>query len=559
MNKVNVLFFKSYNTDSQILSSMVEDTIKKVFSDFGYDYTYEVRESWGLIPSNDNPESSAYSLLKAAFDNYLIIVDGSLDRTIGQPLNFNFGKNYECITPAVMNLDNVIVLSRTHIPLNFLPTRSNVCPLGKDEDAVNPDNKKYHGFTKRYNNEQIIGWLEKELTNMYNNKVLGDDGVEYNRLYRDPQYKLDISISPLELIKIQENVFKENTIALKRERKHLKKSKRCFISYRGTYCNKSYKSISGREYTVEDVKNAILKESPDAEVIFFKEGALSNEFMPEVRRWGFVSYIDRVIRECDEFWIFDTKHNSYGSKNTLGYWDSWWCLAEILTIMRMKANLQLKPDFRIVIFDPDEKNSHKIYTIDTTKWHKITQEENQELARYYANSDFLEAGYESANNMRKLRKWPTFMQRFRFFLLKKLFFPMVMQDEADEFKFETFKKSIYSHVYDKSFYSGRIYTSPNKTTKGMDMNVLYDKDFVWKFLNINGWYSDPKNSSGHVVEKFPGSDFITEDEFTEDKRREIGVVKDESDEFYIWWVPRKGKKTGPNGCVIEIVELYKNQ
>ncbi|MCH5312186.1 MAG: hypothetical protein J1E57_09590 [Prevotella sp.] len=558
MNIIKIVFFKSYNTESQLLSAMIEKKIQEVFCEFGYDYIYVVYNSWGLIPSKDNPETSAYFLLKAAFNNDIVIIDGSLDKT-SLSFDVDFGKNYECITPAVMSLDNVIVLSRTQIPLNFLPTRSNVCPLGKDEDPVNLDNKRLHGFSKKYTNEQIVCWLKSELISMYNNKTIGDNGVEYNRLFRNPQYKLDITVSLDDLIKIQEHVFNENSVALKRERHSLQSSKRCFISYRGTYCKKGYRSSSGREYTVEDVKNVILGKYPNAEVIYFKEGALSNEFMPEVRRWGFVSYIDRVIRECDEFWIFDTKYKNQESENTLGYWDSWWCLGEILTLMRMKANLQLKPDFRIMVFDPDEENGQITYPIDMTKWHKITQEENQELARYYANSDFFEAGYESAKNMRALRKWPTFIQKIRFYLLKKFVFPVVLSDESDEYKFEIFQKSIYSHVYDKSFYSGRIFTSPTESSKGVDITILYDKDFVWKFLNINGWYSNPKNPSGHIVEKYPGADFITEEQFTDQKRKEIGVIKDESDEFYIWWVPRKGRRTGPNGCIIEIVELYKKQ
>lgn len=45
-------------------------------------------------------ESSAYQLLKAAFNNEIVIVDGSLEQNEYTDENiYNFGSNYECLPP----------------------------------------------------------------------------------------------------------------------------------------------------------------------------------------------------------------------------------------------------------------------------------------------------------------------------------------------------------------------------------------------------------------------------------------------------------------------------
>ena len=557
--QLSINYFCSNSPLSEDLFSLIQSSIEPIFMELGYAVTIHKHDSWGLLPENGNLETSAYKVLKSAFNGEIVLIDASVE---GNDNDVEFGNNYECLTPAAMNLDNIIILSRTQLPLNFLPTRSNVSKLGDDTDIVNPDNDTHRGFRKTYSNSQIVCWLMSELKRMHNNTHTGKDYVKYNRLHRDPTYTIDIdkyanSIS--ELIRLQECVFNENEKALKLEKSTHSCSKKCFISYRGRYCSSPYTSVNGKKYTIENVKQAILSQSKTAEVVYFKEGALSNEFMPEVRRWGFVSYIDRVIRECDEFWIFDTKYKEGVESEECGYWDSWWCLGEILTIMRMKYNQQLKPGFRVIVYDPDKEGNDQIRDVDIEKWHRITKEENEELARYYANSDFLEAGYESAANMRRMRGLPNFFQKFIFRRLKKNVFSTFISDGHDDYEFNTFKKSIYSHVYDESFFSGRIYSLYSESPKGLDMNILSDKDFIWKFLNINGWYSNPNNTSGHIVDPYPGAKVVAEDDFSEELLKELHVVKDEQDEFYIWWTPRTGRRTGPNGCVIEKVSLYKNE
>ena len=351
-------------------------------------------------------------------------------------------------------MDNILILSRTQIPLNFTPMRTNVKKLGVMEDKFNPANSGKRGYQLEYTNQQIIDWLKVEITNMANS----------GRLKRNSELKLDVAniSNTEELLSKQNEILGENIDFMKFFNASSKK--KCFISYRGCYYNR--KKYNGK-YDIEEVKKEIENyHNGNAEITVLAEGCLSNELMPEVRRWAFVCYIDRIIRECDEFWIFETKHkDKNGEVKEVGYWDSWWCLGEILTLLRLKNDILQSGKIKVMIFDPDAEESNKIREADISQWHTITPEENKELARYYANSDFLEAGYESVKKMRQMRKWPRFLRKLKFSVMKKLVYSQyanAIGDDnfMDEYTFEDFENSIFSHVYDKSFMEKRKSSLP---------------------------------------------------------------------------------------------------
>ena len=111
-----------------------------------------------------------------------------------------------------MSLDNVLILSRTQIPLNFTPLRSNVRRMGQYEDEVNEDNEERKGYQLEYSNSQIISWLKKELIVMN----------EANRLVRDINLLLNIdnySKRIEELVRKQKEIFEENTKFIESTRK----------------------------------------------------------------------------------------------------------------------------------------------------------------------------------------------------------------------------------------------------------------------------------------------------------------------------------------------------
>lgn len=564
MNEIIIRYFYCETKEGEILSSMVSKCLKDLEGDLANTFTIHSQPAKGLSRTS---ESSAYQLLRAAFNNEIVIVDGSLEQNEYTDENIhNFGSNYECLTPAVMSMDNILILSRTQIPLNFTPMRTNVKKLGVMEDKFNPANSGKRGYQLEYTNQQIVDWLKVEITNMANS----------GRLKRNPELKLDIAniSNTEELLSKQNEILGENIDFMKFFNASSKK--KCFISYRGCYYNR--KKYNGK-YDIDEVKKEVENyHNGNAEITVLAEGCLSNELMPEVRRWAFVCYIDRIIRECDEFWIFETKHKEKnGEIKEVGYWDSWWCLGEILTLLRLKNDILQSSKIKVMIFDPDAEESNKIREADISQWHTITPEENKELARYYANSDFLEAGYESVKEMRQMRKWPRFLRKLKFSIMKRLVYSQyanaVGDDNfMDEYTFEDFENSIFSHVYDKSFMENRILSCGRCINTGTSEAVVCDEKFIWKFLNINGEYTGRRMDMGSQV----GSIIITPKEFNyivRDEKRlnhnlikaggalrcnknHLSVIHRTKDFFYIWWTPRMGKRTGPNNSVIEIVPVY---
>lgn len=552
---------KQFISKTQELKTMVYKLLKDLQNEIHVNFTFEEKMAYGLKGENSSP----FQLVKAALNNDIVIVDGSLEEDEFKKFNLDFGVNYECITPAVMSLDNVLILSRTQIPLNFTPLRSNVRRMGKYEDKVNKENNGRKGYQLEYSNEQIVSWLKDELTHM--NKT--------HRLVRDVRLQLNIDNYKEgieELVKRQKEIFEENTKFIESTRKK-EGIVKCFISYRGCYYNrKKYDGKYDIPKVVEEIKAF---HNGNADITVLPEGCLSNELMPEVRRWAFVSYIDRLITECDEFWIFETKHKE-GELQEFGYWDSWWCMGEILTILRNK-NEVLSGKLKVLKFDPDAKDGENISQVDISTWHSITSEENKELARYYANSDFLEAGYESVAQMRAMRQWPRFLRKLKFKLMMKYIGSTYSNsfEDADfenEYKFDDFESSVFSHVYDKSFMENRILTCGSCISLGETEENVRGKNFIWEFLNINGEYTERVDGlstpEGTIIltpkmfkyivkdEKKKFKNFIKAGGAIKYSKGHISLLYRTTDKFYIWWTPRNGKRTGPNNVVIETVQVY---
>lgn len=570
MNQINIQYFscspyhvgeEKFASKTQELKTMVYKLLKDLQNEINVNFVFEEKLAYGLKGENSSP----FQLVKAALNNEIVLVDGSLEEEEFKKFNLDFGTNYECITPAVMSLDNVLILSRTQIPLNFTPLRSNVRRMGQYEDEVNEDNEGRKGYQLEYSNSQIISWLKKELIAMN----------EANRLVRDISLLLNIENYKEgidELVRKQKEIFEENTKFIESTRKEEGKVK-CFISYRGYYYNrKKYGGKYDIPKVVEEIK-AFHNENADITVL--PEGCLSNELMPEVRRWAFVSYIDRLITECDEFWIFETKHKE-GESQEFGYWDSWWCMGEILTILRNK-NEVLNGKLKVMKFDPDAKEGENISQVDVSTWHSITSEENKELARYYANSDFLEAGYESVAQMRAMRRWPRFLRKLKFRLMLKYIGSTYSNsfEDADfenEYKFDDFESSVFSHVYDKSFMENRILTCGSCISLGATEENVRGKNFIWEFLNINGEYTERVDGlstpEGTIIltpkmfeyivkdEKKRFNNFIKAGGAIKCSKGHLSLLYRTTDKFYIWWTPRNGKRTGPNNVIIETVPVY---
>lgn len=555
-NLLKIHYFKSYTKEAENLLNMVVQQIPCfVEHETGIGISIIPEDSKGLLPEGDK-QASAFTVLQAALNNEIVIIDASIEEIDGEDL----GVNYECITPAVSSLDNVLVVSRTQLPLNFIPCRSNVAPLGlkdpTDELSANdvfghsimldekykPDND-LTTYKKEYSNEYIVAWLKSTLLKMYAN----------GRLVREGFPLIDVTNPPTDMFQREMEIMGENLDAIKKEDGNRRKS---FISYRSAYYPKNEptdRKYKGK-YDVKDIVRIVdgyhndPKHEEWEEPFLYPSGVLSNELMPEIRRWAFVAMPDREIREADEFWIFETKHKHKSGKDgkieieEYGYWDSWWCLGEFITIVRMKHSAQLKKNFKLIIFNPD---TDAIEIIPYEEIPTMTDEQNRELARYFANGDFLEAGYESMGNMREMKKKPIWLRWVFFQLLKRYVWPKVMpKEDVKGFKFKYYNDSIKSHVYDEEFMKDRILVDEGQERGLTRDNVFGDKDLIWKFLNINGCYTESKN-----VPLYPGSSIV--------KGAEKLTATDKH--FYLLWTPRMGKRTGHKECIIEVVPIYERK
>lgn len=557
---LQIKYFKAYSEKAKELEKILsESLVTYIKNELNIEAYFESLNSKGLSYKDGN---APWQVLTAAFSNSLVIIDGSIEEVDG----YKLGANYECITPAVSSLDNILIVSRTQLPLNFIPCRTNVAFHG-EKDLLNPANNS-GGYSKRYTNDHIIQWLREQLSWMKNN----------GRIPRPKDLLIDVtSLSASEILNAEKKVLNENTKAINAER-HSKK--KIFISYRAKYFfdgTKSKKEDNQSSkynglYNIEDIVNVIeeyhakIGDSDNWDIPFYyPKGILSNEFMPENRRWAFISIPDRKIRECDEFWIFNTNHkvNKNGEIEEVGYWDSWWCLGEFLTLIRMKFLGQLRDDFKIMIFSPD--NETKITELPHEKLPNMTEAQNRELARYFANGDFLEAGLESMANMRKKRYWPKFCRYLYFSFMKRFVWPMIY-GKFRNYPFKYYEESVMAHVYDKSFVENRILEWTSPETGGTSMTeVLNDNNFVWNFLNINGYYTgkipDVREYSNVLnlniceenLQESLQSKGIYEISLSRNSKK---TIRKSLDKFYIFWQPINGRPTGPNNCIIEVVDIY---
>lgn len=73
MNRITIKYFSRKTCEGKTLSSMVSKCLKDLEEELGYTFTFHSQPAKGLSKISD---SSAYQLLKAAFNNEIVIVDG---------------------------------------------------------------------------------------------------------------------------------------------------------------------------------------------------------------------------------------------------------------------------------------------------------------------------------------------------------------------------------------------------------------------------------------------------------------------------------------------------
>lgn len=394
---------------------------------------------------SDAPE---YEFHKVVLYSDVVIFDGSLEED-----GIALGENYACIPHAPYLMENVIVVSRTELPINFIPNthQTNVTLIGeetKEERERNPQ--------KQYSNEEIIEWLKGCLVTM----------VEEGRLPRKPEYKVAKEL--LSDSKVILDYFNK-IYSLTEGNKKNRYEHTAFISYRSYYGEHE-----SNGYSIKDLEKVILdyhKEHHPTEkwrVMFYASGslALAQDCPTEFHRWRLLTYIEYIIKQVDEVWIFNTHDLAYGPS----YWDSWFTQGEILSLMNMKQYLPNScPD--VFMFDTTKKDYECIRELPALnkKSHKL-------LGTTMANTDSIYGditAYQGASilkeNWQYLPKW----MRWGLSLYIRLFFGTSL------------KKQLSSHSYDRSFWTNRIVTCPDCCKNGHNLDSFSDENFIEDFINIS--------------------------------------------------------------------------
>lgn len=485
-----------------------------------------------------------YDMLKACIEDDIVIFDASIEYHNG-----TWDSNYEAATANAMAMDNILVVSRTRLPFNFYTMRTNVPELGLEW------RDQFNNIVSTYNNKDIVEWLGKELTLMSKSiEISHNKGAKLSLRPRIPvPSSLKEVLTPGKLNLFSDELWNLLYKKMDDSIEYMKKirTRGAFISYRSYYYKNTYHGVSAC-----DLKEIIKKRHNDINypVALYAEGDIAFEFMTEQRRWGVESFVDKKIRDIDEFWIFET-----GDEDGYEYLDSWWTCGEIISLMYMKASGCPLPRIYVYKYCKDRKKM-VIEEKDIDYIPDLSKSLFKELSRYFANAD---GANESMGNMRTLRRKNWLVQRMAYHAMKqiqkKVFKSKQIEDEKDTNKFSDYRDSIYSHVYDESFTDNHIVfcRSEQKRLTPSSIEDFNNPQFVWNFIRTNsemenGKFKDEIESRGYYsVTPLEMKEIIKNRQWI---CKENGVkirIKEAAEPIFQWWPIRQGKRTGPNGCIIE--------
>ena len=542
MSKIKISFFRTENQGDE-LQHKIQTIVLPYLSELGLEC-----EKFSIVCNGTNID-----FLNALSHDDIVIFDGSIEKDE----NGNWDSNYAAATLNSNISPNIKVVSRTQLPINFVPRCTNV-PLLGDEKTIVVDGDVQR--VKTYTNDDIIEWLKKDLLKMF------QDGL----LPFPSQYKLDENLNfslsmngrqALELVEKNRNIQSQLLDDLSLPRRG-----GAFISYL-SYYDKNAINEKTVHSLIEHIKNK--HKNDNYPVTWYSEGAIVSEFLTEQRRWEIVSFVERRIREIDEFYIFLTEPNPEGAP---AYFDSWWTQGEIIALMYMKFSGAPLP--KIFVYDPqndriDEKEDSFIPDLD--------EETAKEIARYFSNSDALSRGDENTAAMRRLRLYPKPLLKIHAKAMASvadLFLPEPMAKTLKDTTYESIHQSAHSHVYDKSFTRTHIAVCPRccQRRPAMTIDDFANSDTIWSFILTNTFNKRLDKQTKRALQQ-RGFHSIMKRKFKWPwQRQKIDmqeieqrgywqcptcglkkqVKKNKNNAYFFYWPIRYGnRRTGPDGRIIE--------
>lgn len=487
--------------------------------------------------------SSQYNMFKASMEDDLVLFDGSIEIDD----NGSWDSNYITATAQPCAQDNILVLSRTRLPLNFPVMRTNVPELGVNDKDSNGEPILF------FENSDILIWLKNEISLMAKSTTIGNQTFTPRIPICD---KFKTIVPPFEELNKLDSIFFEiqkAKMADAIEFINATKRKGAFISYRSHYYKNKYKGL----VTAQDLASTIkqIHNDSDYPVTLYAEGDIANEFMTEQRMWFVESFVEQKLRLSEEVWIFETDN-----EDGYSYYNSWWTQGEIIALMYMKASGAELP--KIYVYYYDSHSGEMKYELKNSSFiPDLTKDAVKELSRYFSNSS---GTFESMRSMREIRNLDAEQQYSYYKMIKQMsqqFLSLGIDNSTSkefEYDYDSFMESVYSHVYDRSFVENRIVMLPNYAEITID--CFKKSQFIKQFICINSerddkLYKDDIENRGYVSISPEHMDNI--DKTHEFKWGTISkqIQRINYSQFY-WWPIRSGMRTGPNGVIIELIKNW---
>ena len=508
-NNYIITFFASSTNEGCDLISKVDCDAFRAFVDakLGAEGLTNVKSVVNVIyPSDAKYDTIHFAAYQKQSD--VVIFDASIE----EYENGLLADNYKCVPHAPYMIPNVLIVSRTVLPLNFIPHTTNVLPFGENFNI--DENGKIEPIVS-YDNEDIVEFIKDKVTILIHNTVSGI-------LFKDdPDPQLYLSNG----------------------------EKVAFISYRSYYYDESHKCNGAN---VETLKQYILDyhkaKTPDEQwkVLFYPPGGLAINSLIENVRWILHSSISNVFLVVDEVWIFDTK-----STDEKSYWDSWFTQGEFLSLMSIQRGMPNRMP-KVFLYNPHSGASTELKSLPT-----IPDKEYSALSLLAANSDNLWGDYATLRNVIQfLDKWKSYdcFKKSLWRLWSKIssLIAKIIWKEKLVIDFDKMSKE---HGYQLEFLTNRVFSCPNCIKTGHNIDSFKDENFIREFLQI-----------GDMQDQTKGYFTIGKDDFNESAKRgyvecplcnrKIYLRRNEKQDCYLWkkWTAKTNQEN--NDWNIERIPSY---
>lgn len=479
----------------------------------------------------------------------IIIFDGTIENDAG--LN---NAKYDFLDPSILLRDNFFVVTRNTLPMNIVPPHSNLNQF----DALR--NNMYQIDKNRFDdssvdrtllNEAIVDWIQQEIKKF----------VTTHEDYHKPE-------TPLEVLGNLKNDV--SAVVAKQEESQ---KKQIFVSFRGRYQTEKYYGFNIDDVK-EWIKNTYYEKDKDEwdDPFIYDSGALTSELMPEQRLWTVQSIISSKIQDCDEFWIFETlqERGTDGNISHYGYWDSWWCVAEVMEVLQMHTRGLLNGDFKLHIFNPTMPDKHEGIKLEDLP--KLTAFEERELMRLKCEGNIERSNLHLRDDKRGFRDASWIMKKLRYKVLK-LQWNQISQmcGEDISIPFDQYVEDVNCRVYDDSFLTQRIYMDSESIEIGRKREDVLKEGYCKHFLNLVGAYKDTEQYEGIYMTTTEELEYSLKHNLPIIVRRKEGgkmlqkeLQVEEYGKMFFFWIPLRNplkpssvKRTGPGGCTIQELPLYR--